>query len=66
MTELEIQIEIDKINKLSQYEMCHLWRFSHPGHPYFDRNLPLFEIFNKKFKKLGGFTPEISKSLGWD
>jgi len=45
MTELEIQIEIDKINKLSQYEMCHLWRFSHPGHPYFDRNLPLFEIF---------------------
>jgi hypothetical protein len=27
--------------------------------------LPLFEYFNKRFKELGGFTPEISKKIGW-
>ena len=64
MTELEIQIEIDKINKLSQYEMCHLWRFSHPGHPYFDRSSKLFGIFHKRLKQLGVFILQNSKYLG--
>lgn len=58
--------EINRINNMSQEEMAKLWRFAPPGHPYFDTAKPYFEIFEKRFKELGGFTPEISKSIGWD
>ena len=57
--------EIEKINQMSQYEMASLWRFAPSGHPYFDKRKPFFKVFNKRFKQLGGFTPTISKSLGW-
>ena len=63
MEDVEIK-EIEKINKMSQKEMALLWRFAIPGHPYFDRTKPFFEVFDKRFKSLGGFTPKISKSLG--
>ena len=57
--------EIEKINNMSQREMASLWRFAKSGHPYFDSTKPFFEVFEKRFKSLGGFTPEISKSIGW-
>ena len=57
------QIE-DEINGLSRYEMCRLWRFS-SGHKYFDTSKPYWKLFEKRFKELGGFSPEISKDLGW-
>jgi hypothetical protein len=51
---------------MEHYEMCMLWRFAPSGHPYFDKTLPYAEIFKERlFKHFGGFTPEISKSLGW-
>ena len=57
--------EIEKeINGLSQYEMCRLTRFAPSGHKYFDKRGPYWEFFQKRFKELGGFSPEISKSLG--
>ena len=59
----EIEIEIKCINEMSQYEMARLWRYASAGHRYFDLQLPFFEVFNKRFKELGGFTPKISKSL---
>ena len=62
---IEIQAEIDKINAMGHYEMCSLWRFAPPGHPYFDNTLPYHEVFKERlFKHFGGFTPEISKQLG--
>lgn len=62
----EEQVEIDKIKAMSQYDMCALWRFAPSGHPYFDSSKPFYEVFRKRlFEELGGFTPEISKSLGW-
>ena len=57
--------EVEKINSMSQYEMASLWRFAPSGHPWFDGTKPYFKIFDKRFKELGGFTPEISKQLGW-
>ena len=61
----EEQAEIDKIKAMSQYDMCALWRFAPIGHPYFDSTKPYHEIFRKRlFEELGGFTPEISKSIG--
>lgn len=59
------QKEVDKINNMTQMEMARLWRFSPSGHPYFDTTKPFFEIFKKRFHELGGFTPAISKAIGW-
>lgn len=59
--QMELQIE-----GMSQYEMCRRWRFAKSGDPFFRSDLPLFEKFNKRFKELGGFTPEISKAIGWE
>ncbi len=56
---------IEKINHMTQTEMARLWRFAPSGHPYFDSSKPFFRVFEKRFKKLGGFTPEISKAIGW-
>ena len=55
---------IEHINQMTQESMASLWRFAPTGHPYFDKSKPFFEIFDKRFKDLGGFTPAISKSLG--
>jgi len=57
--------EIANINSMSQWSMAHLWRFAPAGHPYFDITLPYAEVFENRFKELGGMTPEISKDLGW-
>ena len=57
--------EIANINSMSQYNMARLWRFAPVGHPYFNGTLPYHEVFKKRFKELGGMTPEISKELGW-
>ena len=60
------EITIEKINQMGHYEMCSLWRFASPGHPYFDKTLPYAEVFkNRLFNYFGGFTPEISKSLSF-
>jgi hypothetical protein len=59
-----LQIE-KEINSLSHYEMCRLTRFASSEHKYFDKEKPYWELFKKRFEKLGGFTPEISKRLGW-
>lgn len=66
MTEQEFIEEKKIIDSLSQLEMARLWRFAPTGHKYFDsRNQELVDYFAKRFKELGGFTPAISKTLGW-
>ncbi|KKK97727.1 hypothetical protein LCGC14_2649840 [marine sediment metagenome] len=62
----EQQKEIDKINSMDHESMCSLWRFAAIGHPYFDATKPYYEVFRKRlYDHFGGFTPEISKSIGW-
>ena len=63
--ETEMNLEIKKIESMTQIEMAALWRHAPSGHKYFDDRQPYFKIFDKRFKKLGGFTPEVSKSVGW-
>ena len=46
--------------------MCRLVRFAPVGHKYFDKSKPYQELFKKRLSELGGFTPEISKDLGWE
>jgi len=63
----EIQELKDRIDKLSQLEMAQLWRFAPSGHAYFRNSIPeLFKHFSKRFQELGGMTPNISKTIGWE
>lgn len=53
-----------RIDGLSQYEMARLWRFAEPGHALFQGDTGTY--FRKVFfEQRGGFTPAISKALGW-
>lgn len=64
-SEQEFEDKKRDILTMNHYDMASLQRFAPSGHPYFDTSLPFHEIFDKRFKELGGMTPEISKSLGW-
>lgn len=66
MTEEEIQKHKDDIDKLSREDMARAWRFHEPGHAYFVSGTEVQEYFDKRFKELGGFSPSISKKIGWD
>ena len=62
MSNEEIEIGKKDIDSMSQEDMARFYRLDTIGHPYFDKTNPLSEYFSKKFK---GFTPEISKRIGW-
>lgn len=53
------------IDSLSRLDMARLHRFAPSGHKYFIRGAGAADYFKVRFKELGGFTPEISKQLGW-
>jgi hypothetical protein len=64
----EITKALARIEEMSHYEMCRLWRFGEPdGKELLLRSdLPTGEAFRRRlFYHFGGFTPEISKQLGW-
>ncbi len=63
----EQQRVIDQINAMSHFDMCKLWRHAPVGHAYLDSTTPYAEVFQKRlFEHFGGFTPEISKAVGWE
>lgn len=66
MTEKGIQEHKDTIDKLSREEMARLWRFAPSGHVYFISDTEVHDHFAERFKELGGFSPSISKKIGWD
>jgi len=52
------------IDRMSHVEMCREWRFAPIGSPLFQGESG--EYFQKRlFDELGGFTPAISKAIGW-
>ena len=52
------------IDVMTQEDMARLWRFAPAGHPYFRNDLPeVYDYFKARFT---GFTPEISKKIGWE
>ena len=65
MTDQEVAEWKEKIDNMSQTQMALLQRFAPAGHPVFNTSLPLWEYFNNRFRKLGGMTPQISKTIGW-
>lgn len=64
------QTELEKgkqeIDSLSHEQMCKMWRFGTAKREWLDSKSPLSEHFkNRLFVHFGGFTPEISKRIGW-
>ncbi|MGB0925475.1 MAG: hypothetical protein ACPGTS_02080 [Minisyncoccia bacterium] len=67
MTKQKIETHKKDIESLSQSQMAHLIRFAPIGHPYFNMAYSdIYKTFEARFNKLGGMSPEISKSIGWD
>jgi len=64
VNELDEQLKAE-IDSLSRINMARLWRFAPAGHKYFVRG-PVFDYFKARFDKLGGFSPSISKKIGWE
>lgn len=52
-----------KIDSMSQYKLCRKWRFAPVGDPLLKGEVG--DYFSKRLNEKGGFTPEISKRLGW-
>lgn len=55
-----------KIDSMSRYDMCYIWRFGISGDPYLDSRVVGDYFKNRLFNELGGFSTEISKELGWE
>jgi hypothetical protein len=59
----ELKQEVDA---LTHGQMCRMWRHGSGNPKYFDSREPISEYFkNRLFNHFGGFTPEISKQIGW-
>jgi hypothetical protein len=52
-----------KIDAMSQYQLCELWRFAKCPNPLLQGDTG--DYFAERLKQMGGFTPEISRDLGW-
>lgn len=64
---MNIEDELEKINKMTHAELCWLYRFAELGHPYFQRqNEQLAEAFITRFNSFGGMTTLMSKQIGWE
>ena len=72
-TQEEIDDLANEINDLGHLAMCYTWRFAKTGDPRLRNDLltsdgkSLGDIFQKRlFTHFSGFTPEISKEIGWE
>ena len=64
MTNLD-SVDKKEIDALSHIEMCRMWRFGTAKKEWLVKG-PAADYFRKRlFEELGGFTPEISKQIGW-
>ena len=52
------------IDAMPHEEMCRKWRFAALGDPLLQGAVGAY-FSDRLFKHFGGFTPEISKRIGW-
>lgn len=51
-----------EIDEMSREDMARLWRFATSSKCFRD---PLYEYFQARFKRLGGWDAQLSKKIGW-
>ena len=56
---------LTQIDRADRLELARLWRFAPPGHPIFSDPV-VYERFQARFELLGGWSPELSKLVGWE
>ena len=54
---------MEEVEKADREQICRWWRFLRS--PETDEEVKAMNRIVERFKELGGFTPEISKRLGW-
>jgi len=64
-----------EVEAASRYDLCYWWRFlDSPGmeaigmdsfEDVLNRQVVIMNRIKERMDEVGGFTPEISKSLGW-
>ncbi|KKN36010.1 hypothetical protein LCGC14_0777870 [marine sediment metagenome] len=52
-----------KIDRMSRLEMARMRRYAPAGHLVFDKNLPLFDRFVRRFESMGGMSLAVSKAI---
>jgi hypothetical protein len=52
------------IDTMTRLELCRRWRFSPIGDDFWQGEKGKYAT--ERLTTLGGFSPEISKSIGWD
>lgn len=52
------------INDMTHEELCFTWRFAPIGSPLVQGRAG-DRLRERLFEEMGGFTPEISKKIGW-
>ena len=55
---------IEEVEKADREQICRWWRFL--GSPTTDEEVIVMNRIAERFREVGGFTPEISKQIGWD
>ena len=56
---------IEEVEQMTRLELCRLWRFAHVSE-FWQRDNPVANAAKERLDTLGGFSPEISKQIGWD
>lgn len=64
ISEQEFKEGKQRIDSMSHIELCHMWRFSSSGNRLLQGRLGEY-YKDRLYKHFGGFTPEISKLIGW-
>lgn len=54
----------NEVLKAGRYQICEWYRFL-PS-PENSEEGEIVDLIVKKFRRFGGFTPEISKDVGWE
>lgn len=64
MADLNRDQWLKDLPRMDLVDLLRLKRFAVGGHPVFcDKEL--YAAFNARVAQLGGFTPEVSKQVGW-
>lgn len=66
LTEQDIAEYKKEIDGMTRKQIAMKMRFGKSGHPFFDSRYPLYDYMNERFKSLGGWSPELSKEIGWE
>jgi hypothetical protein len=55
---------LHQVDTMSHIDLCRAWRFSKPGDPLTTGIVG--DYLARRIRSLGGFTPEVSRHIGWD